>query len=357
MTTPKTPPLQYLYFYITDGCNLRCRHCWLDPALPSSGKSHLLSLKAFQTAIEEALPLGIRSVKLTGGEPLLHPRILDFLEFVRSRELTITLETNGTLLSPAMARELAKNPKRFVSLSIDGTDAQTHDWIRGVPGSFDKACQAVRLLAETGTPPQMILSIMNRNRGQVEAYVEMAEALGAASVKFNVVQPTARGQALHEDHLTLGVRDLIELGGFVQEEVSKRANIPVYFDCPMAFRSLQRILSPNGCSVCGVFGILGVIASGKYALCGIGNHIPELTFGTIGEDRLDTVWSQSPFLLSLRESLPGRLEGICSRCLMKWRCLGACIAQNYYSSGNPWAPYWFCEQARKEGLFPENRLM
>jgi MoaA/NifB/PqqE/SkfB family radical SAM enzyme len=54
--------------------------------------------------------------------------------------------------------------------------------------------------------------------------------------------------------------------------------------------------------------------------------------------------------------LPGRLEGVCSRCLMKRRCLGSCVAQNYYSEGRLWAPYWFCRQAEEEGLFPASRL-
>jgi hypothetical protein len=41
---------------------------------------------------------------------------------------------------------------------------------------------------------------------------------------------------------------------------------------------------------------------------------------------------------------------------MKTRCLGLCVAQNYYSKGSLWAPYWFCEQAEEAGLFPTSRL-
>ena len=58
----------------------------------------------------------------------------------------------------------------------------------------------------------------------------------------------------------------------------------------------------------------------------------------------------------LREGLPGRLNGICGRCLMKKICLGSCIAQNYYGSKNLWSPYWYCEEAGKAGLFPETRM-
>jgi len=74
-----------------------------------------------------------------------------------------------------------------------------------------------------------------------------------------------------------------------------------------------------------------------------------------GEDPLEEVWTGHPRLLELRDGLPSRLEGICSRCLMRQRCLGSCLAQNYYRTGRYWAPYWFCEEADRIGRFPRTR--
>jgi radical SAM protein with 4Fe4S-binding SPASM domain len=119
---------------------------------------------------------------------------------------------------------------------------------------------------------------------------------------------------------------------------------------------LRHFVGGDGCSSCGIFGILGVLASGHYALCGIGEQVPDLIFGEVGKDLLEEVWRDNAILKSLREGLPGRLEGVCGRCLMKERCLGSCVAQNYYSKGSLWAPYWFCEQAEQAGLFPASRL-
>ncbi|OGP52753.1 MAG: hypothetical protein A2Y65_12180 [Deltaproteobacteria bacterium RBG_13_52_11] len=65
---------------------------------------------------------------------------------------------------------------------------------------------------------------------------------------------------------------------------------------------------------------------------------------------------ENQVLQELREGLPSRLGGICTRCLMRHQCLGSCIAQNYYEAGNLWAPFWFCQQADEAGLFPESRL-
>jgi SynChlorMet cassette radical SAM/SPASM protein ScmF len=310
----------------------------------------------FEAAIREAKPLGLRGVKLTGGEPLLHPHFTRLLEIVRREELSLTIETNGMLCTPEIAVEIARSPNRFVSVSIDGIDAATHEWVRGVPGAFEAALQAVRSLVAAGIRPQVIFTVMRSNAGQADAMVRMAEELGASSLKFNVVQPTARGETLHENQETLNIADLIALGRHVEQELAFKTKLKLLIHYPQAFRALYRIANGDGCSTCGIFGILGVIASGHYALCGIGEQVPDLIFGAVGKDLMEEVWRENAILKALREGLPERLEGVCSHCLMKWRCLGSCIAQNYYRKGSLWAPNWFCEQAEEAGLFPTSRL-
>jgi SynChlorMet cassette radical SAM/SPASM protein ScmF len=347
-----------LYFYLTEGCNLACRHCWMGPRFDTTGNHYpTLPIELFETAIREAKPLGLSGVKLTGGEPLLHPHFLRLLEIVQREELKLTVETNGLLCTPEIAVEIAKSSDRFVSVSIDGTDAATHEWVRGVPKSFDAARQAVCNLVDAGIKPQVIFTVMRTNAGQVDAMVRMVEDLGASSLKFNVVQPTARGETLHDNQETLSIADLIQLGRHVEEELAPKSKLRIFFHYPHAFKALHRISSGDGCGGCGIFGILGVIASGHYALCGIGEQVPELIFGKVGQDCLEVIWKENAILKAIHEGLPKRLEGVCGRCLMKGSCLGSCIAQNYYSKGSLWAPYWFCEQAEAAGLFPVSRLV
>jgi SynChlorMet cassette radical SAM/SPASM protein ScmF len=349
--------INLIYFYLTAGCNLACRHCWLAPGFDTDGKKYpVLPAELFEEAISEAKPLGLSGVKLTGGEPLLHPQIQQLLEIVRQEELRLTIETNGLLCTPAMAREIAKSPDRFVSVSIDGADAATHEWVRGVPGCFEKAKQAVRNLVAADTPPQVIMTIMRCNADQTEAVVRLAEELGASSVKFNIVQPTARGEKIHKNDGALSIAELIQMGRHVEMELTATTKLQLFVDYPLAFRPLSCMARRDGCDICGILGILGVIPTGQYALCGIGEHIPDLVFGQVGEDHLEAVWMENQVLQELREGLPHRLGGVCARCLMKHYCLGSCLAQNYYETGSLWAPFWFCEQSEEAGLFPSSRL-
>ena len=351
------PSLNQLYFYLTAGCNLVCRHCWLAPKFdPNGSRFPVLPLELFETAIREAKPLGLSGVKLTGGEPFLHPEIKRLLEIVRREELSLVIESNGILCTPELAGEVAKSENRFVSISLDGADAVTHEWVRGIKGSFEQAKQAVQNLVAANIRPQIIMSIMRCNADQIEDMVHLAEDLGASSVKFNVIQPTCRGEMIHNDTNGLEVLELIELGRWVDTELSLRTQLTLHFDYPLAFRPLSRIAQGNDAGTCGILGILGVIPTGQYALCGIGEQVPELAFGKVGIDSLSTVWRQSATLLALRDGLPRKLYGICSHCLMRHQCLGSCVAQNFYSSGELLAPYWFCEEADRLGLFPDTRL-
>jgi SynChlorMet cassette radical SAM/SPASM protein ScmF len=359
-TEDRTYPLNQIYFYLTEGCNLRCRHCWIAPKYQSEGNSYpALDLDLFKSIVKQAKPLGLTGVKLTGGEPLLHPQIHEILEVVKTENLSLNMETNGVLCSPELAQKMAgcKNP--FVSISLDGANAVTHEWVRGITGCFDDALKGIRNLVKAGFRPQLIMTIMRYNKDQLEQIVSLAERLGAGSVKFNILQPTARGEKMHETGDALNIEELVHLGRWVENGLSTSTNLNLYYDHPMAFRPLGKMFGQNGdgCGTGGILSILGVLANGSYALCGIGETVSDLVFGHAGVNILEHVWTNTPALVKIREKLPHRLEGICGQCLMKEMCLGNCVAQNYYRSKNIWAPHWYCEEARRRGLFPVARMI
>jgi SynChlorMet cassette radical SAM/SPASM protein ScmF len=351
------PSLTQLYFYLTEGCNLACRHCWLAPKLDPAGDRYpILPMDSFISAITEAKALGLQTVKLTGGEPLLHPAFINMLDIVRREGLAVVIETNGVLITPEIALAIAAFPNRYVSVSLDGVDARTHEWVRGVKGCFHETLRGIQLLVQVGVQPQIIMSLMKTNAGQIDDMVRLAEDLGASSVKFNIVQPTARGEKLHESAATLRVEELVQLGQYVYLELAPTTDLMLHFDLPLAFRPLSSMASGDGCGICGIFNILGVLPTGHYALCGIGEHIFELVFGEVGVDSLADVWLSHPLLNLLRAKIPDHLMGVCQSCLMKTQCLGSCIAQNYYRSRDLTAPYWFCQEVYEMGLFPVSRL-
>ena len=356
---PQTYPLNWLYFYLTEGCNLKCRHCWIAPKFQDASRSYpVLSVDLFKSIVKQAKPLGLSGVKLTGGEPLMNPEIGKIIEHVKDQELNLFVETNGVLCTPEIARQMGTCKNHFVSVSLDGADASTHEWVRGIAGCFNSALEGVKNLVNAGIKPQIIMSIMRHNKDQMEALVRLAESIGAESVKFNITMPVARGKKLHDSRDTLTIEELVNLGSWVENTLSDSTDLRLVYDHPAAFRPLGRMFGEtgDGCSRCGILGILGVLANGNYALCGIGENVPELVFGHAAHDRLEDIWKTTKVLNELREGLTHRFEGICGDCLMKNICLGSCMAQNFYTNKHLWAPFWYCEEAEKAGLFPETRM-
>ncbi|MFH1727255.1 MAG: SynChlorMet cassette radical SAM/SPASM protein ScmF [Pseudomonadota bacterium] len=355
----RTYNLNTLYFYLTEGCNLRCRHCWIAPKYEEGEKKYTsLNLDTFKHIIKQAKPLGLRSVKLTGGEPLIHPEIDKIINHIKEQDLGFTMETNGVSVTEPLAKKIRQLKRPFVSVSLDGAKAETNEWVRGVKGCFDKSVEGIKILVKENLNPQIIMSIMEHNKHEIEDLVSFAADLKASSVKFNIVQPTERGKAMHEQGQTLGIEKLIEIGKWVEQDLAKKYQMRLHYSHPMAFKSLSAMFGDRstGTGICGIFGILGVLSNGLYALCGIGESIPELVFGDANKDELEKVWKESKMLNEIRDNLPKNLEGVCADCLMKNMCLGSCIAQNYYKEKNLMAPFWFCSEAREKGLFPKTRL-
>ena len=349
------PPLTSLYVYAAGSCNLACRHCWIVPKFQPEGiGGPYIKLEFVEKAIREGKPLGLRSIKLTGGEPLLHPQFRELVTMIDDAGLEIIIETNGTLVDAAMAQFLkTKSQVRFVSISLDGATAETHDALRSVVGSFERAISGIVNLVDVGIHPQMICTLHKGNVSEMAGVVKLAEQLGCASVKFNHVQKVGRGEKFSNDQ-GLGIPELLELYRCLEGEIVPRTGIPVYFDIPIAFFSLSQLLN-DLLGRCAVKNIMGMLSGGEYALCGIGTTVPDLIYGYVDKDDLRQIWGDAPGLIRLREQIPAHLEGICGQCIHKDICQGECIANSYHLSGKLNAAYSFCEQADTLGLFPSSR--
>ena len=139
------PPLTSLYMYIAGSCNLACRHCWISPTYePDNSKGQFLKLEYIKKAVRSQTP-GIESVKLTGGEPMLHPQFREIVEYLDNENINILIETNGTLVDSKMAGYLKlKKWVTFMSVSLDGATAETHENLRGVSGCFNQALAGIK---------------------------------------------------------------------------------------------------------------------------------------------------------------------------------------------------------------------
>jgi SynChlorMet cassette radical SAM/SPASM protein ScmF len=310
----------------------------------------------------EAKPLGLCSAKITGGEPLLHPQFKEIVRMLSDQGLGLNMETNATLITPQIARWLKEDSRvDFISVSLDGPDAASHDSFRGVTGAFDSALFGLDALVDAGyRNVQVIMSVYRGNVAQIDEVVALAKAHGAGSVKFTPVTNTGRGAALHEGGEALDLPDRLDLARYIQDDLAGRAGIDLVINLPPALRTFKKLWQSRGrTGDCGVYRILGILGSGEIAMCGIGRTIPKLVYGRLGEDSIRDIWLGHPKLLKLRRELADvrAYPGICGACLHARSCRTGCVANNYVEGSRIVCPSASCTEAEARGLFPESRLL
>ena len=348
-------PLTSLYLYLSDQCNLSCRHCWISPGFSQSA-TRGIPLKHLKKTILEAKTIGLQSVKLTGGEPLLYRDIKALLTFLASEDIVVIIETNGTLFDRHILETLQLCQVDQISVSLDAATKEIHDEIRGVKGGFDETLKGLRLLSEFEFDFQIIMTLQRENSREIGGLVSLAKELGAGSLKINHLVPCGRGNRVFRSRENLSPEELILLYQTVEKERSSHGNLNVIFDLPVALRSVEDI-KRRGIIECNILSILGILASGDFSICGIGQTIDELRMGNLYRDSIVEIWQNNRILTELRDSLPRQLKGVCGACLFKFQCLGACRANAYALNKDLYASYFLCQETYDSGRFPVSRTV
>jgi MoaA/NifB/PqqE/SkfB family radical SAM enzyme len=160
---------------LTYRCNNDCLHCWLrlPPDSPEDDKE--LTFDEIRALIGEAGDMGCGSWKISGGEPMLRPDFADIFDLILSRSRTYTLNTNGTLITPRIAR-LMKRPG-FKMIAFYGATADVHDRITRTPGSFEAFLEGIARLKEAGAGFTVQLVPMKDNFRQFKDMIRLAGSL------------------------------------------------------------------------------------------------------------------------------------------------------------------------------------
>ena len=169
-------------------CNLRCSMCY---------QGQTRALRRSELTSEEAQAMYIRlkgkagSIKLVGGEPFMRTDIIDLISFWDKEGVDITLQTNCTLLSEERIRKLSEYPGiKDIATSLDGP-REVHDGVRGVPGTFDRLENAIRLIRETA--PKIRISVFatllpHYNLDSLQDLVDTSVELGLGTINISFEQ-------------------------------------------------------------------------------------------------------------------------------------------------------------------------
>ena len=123
------PPPYLISYAITRKCNLKCKHCYSDATEEPAPDE--LSTEEAKRLLDEIADWRIKLLIFDGGEPLYRDDFLDIARYASLKGLRVVIGSNGTLINPEVAEQLKSSGVMAVQISIDGAEAQSHDWFRG----------------------------------------------------------------------------------------------------------------------------------------------------------------------------------------------------------------------------------
>ena len=335
---------QRVYWEITRACDLACRHCRAEAAPDASprelttdeGKLLLRQLAGFGAPLPHLV--------LTGGDALKRRDLFELIAAARESGFAVSVAPSATpLLTPDALKRLREAGVDAISLSLDGSTAQSHDAIRGIHGTYERTLAAARAAREHNLPFQVNTLVCEETVDDLPAIYEQVLAMGAARWSLFFLVTVGRGEVLapiSPERAEALLQWVSTLGG----RPGSGKPVVTTTEAPHLRRitsQQHRGPSSHGAGIRDGNGIMFISHVGDICPSGF----LEITTGNVRVDDVVDVYRTSDLFRQLRA--PELFADRCGRCEFHFVC-GGSRARAYASSGNPLGQDPLCEHVPAE---------
>ncbi|MBD5656484.1 MAG: GTP 3',8-cyclase MoaA, partial [Candidatus Eremiobacteraeota bacterium] len=274
-------PITYLRVSVTDRCNLRCVYCMPEAGLPWIPKPAILSFEEIERVVRAAAYVGVRSIRLTGGEPLVRRELATLVRRIAAIDGIddISLSTNGLLLAD-LAGELAAAGLRRVNVSLDTMRPDRFESIARRPG-LERVLAGIDAAIAAGLGPIKLNCVVMRGRNDDEL-LEFAELTRDRPlyVRFIEMMPVL-DNAIDQRAAYVSSSETLErlaAAETLQPVAGPAGNGPARYFAYAGARGAVGVISPLSHDYCERCNRVRLSADGKLRLCLFGDH--EIDFRT-----------------------------------------------------------------------------
>jgi MoaA/NifB/PqqE/SkfB family radical SAM enzyme len=289
------------FLAVSRKCAYHCRHCY---ERHNTAAVETVPLAAWQRTAKDLQDLGANVIVLTGGEPML--RFDDVLELVKAGDKSRSefhIHTSGHGVTEARASALKRAGLEAAAIGLDDVNPARHDTLRGYPGAFSEAVQAIHAFRRAGVFTYINLCLTKDlvRSGDLPALMELAKGLGLGAVRF--LDPVPVGGYLGEDVSALFSDDDRKTATEFFEEVNGGRRYRRY---PfISYEAYAEAPERLGCQMGGL---------SLFAVDSLGNVLPcvflPVSFGNILDEDLPSIYAR------MRRAVPGPCRQGCSAALL-----------------------------------------
>ncbi len=344
-TAPAEGPV--VIWNLTRRCNLVCAHCYAW-ATNATYRTELSGPDALRV-VDDLKEAGCRHLIFSGGEPLLRADIFGLAERAKGHGMLISLSSNGTVITDAVAGRMAETGFDYVGVSLDGIGS-THDRFRGKEGAFEESLEGLLRCNRRGLKTGLRFTITTENVSELPFLFRLAEEQGFQKIYISHLVSSGRGRlnmALDPglaairgvmDYIFDKGREYVASGRPVDIVTGNNEADAAYFllkmreQRPERYAALLSRLRRWGGNSSGI-GIANIDARGNVHPDPL---LSSVTLGNVLEKPFGEIWCESrdPVLARLRQR-PRRVGGRCGSCVWVDVCNGGSRARAA-GSGNIW---------------------
>lgn len=335
---------------LTRRCNLKCLHCYSD----SNGQRAPaeLSTEQVKDLLDNLAAFGVKHALFSGGEPLTRQDIFELAHHAARLGLRVTLSTNGTLITPKIAKKIAAAGFSYVGISFDGLGA-VNDFFRGADGAFEQARQGLRNLIPYGVRVGLRLTLTNHTVDDLDRVLQFVEDEPISRACFYHLAYAGRGDSIRPDDLSREKRRMAldklcqAARKFAEKDLRKEIlTVDNHSDGPYVYLKLlqenpvraeqvrRRLDRHGGARTSSGVGLAEIDWNGKVHPDQFSFH---RVFGDIKVKPFSSIWRnpEDPYHQQLQTRL-SHLKGRCASCRFKMMCGGGLRSRAEAASGDPW---------------------
>ena len=328
--------LDTVVWEITLKCNIHCLHC--GSSAENVTRNNELSTDEALNLIEQLSDLGCKRVVLSGGEPFLRKDWATLALRVRDLGMNVSFISNGYVVNDDIIDILKVIQPNGISFSLDGGCAETHDYIRGKNGVFERCLNALDKTTKAGLYSSAVTSVHKKNINELDKILNILLVRNVCAWQVQTATPQGR----MPKELALNEEEYYSLAKFIAEKRKRYNNIIKIYeaDCIGYYSVLSKDLFCKNWRGCQAgLQVMGIESDGTVKGC-LSIHGEPYVEGNIREQSLKEIWESKENFKFNRRFSPDKLKGMCKSCKWGAICRGGCTEKAVTCTGSPYeSPY------------------
>jgi len=250
-------------------CQCDCQHCLTGINLRTRPKE--LSLNEWKDAIRSLAGAGFLHYNFSGGEPLLSDKTYSLIEYLHKKSFLTSINTNGLLLTRQNLVKLKKAGLDAIQVSIDHSDAATHDSFRNYPGIYEQALKGAQEALGMGFAVS-VNSLVTKERIKEGDVLKLYSIVKKMGLIYQLEIPCCAGKYAGKSDELLNAQEEKVYWGYIEKHDMRNDNFSTYWKTGCDAGSEKITITPDGevipCSVI------------------------QISFGNIKEERFCDIWKR-----------------------------------------------------------------